>query len=351
MKRILRDALISACIFGLAMLSCSVMARCADDNNPFASSVFILAVALTSRLTAGYFFGIAVSVAGVVCVNTLYTRPFGEFNLEIAGYPLTFAVMLIVSVIISTLTTRIKQEEKRRTEAEKEKTRANLLRAVSHDLRTPLTSIIGASSAMLEDESLSVPERRELIREIRSDAQWLTRVTENILSVTKIASGEVRLKKEEEVAEEIVSAAVVKFRRLPESLPVYVERPEEILTVPMEATLIEQVLLNLYENAEFHGAGATRIDTRIFEDGKYIVFEVEDDGGGIPAELLPHIMDGSLHPSQQQTDGGRHSMGIGLSVCRSIIRAHGGDIRAQNGEKGAKITFRLPKGGNPHGIA
>ena len=152
--------------------------------------------------------------------------------------------MLLVSLIVSTLTTQIKKQEQLRFDVETEKMRVNLLRSLSHDLRTPLASILGASSVLLEQENLSPEERDELAQDIQKEAHWLSRVTENILSVTKFSGSGVALKKEEEVLEEIVSSAIVKFRRHHPEVAVTVERPENILLAPMDATLIEQVLTN-----------------------------------------------------------------------------------------------------------
>ena len=199
-KEILRDAGMLMLILALAIGVCIVFSERLDMNRQFTLAVFILAVSLIARFTNGYIYGVMASLISVVCVNYMFTYPYWEFNLTLSGYPITFSVMLMVSILISTLTTQIKKQEKLRMVAEMEKMRANLLRSVSHDLRTPLTSIIGASSVLMENEEMTDDERRELVREISKDAKWLVRVTENILSVTKFAGSGVALKKEYEVA-------------------------------------------------------------------------------------------------------------------------------------------------------
>ena len=123
----LRDTLMFILIMGCAVAVCELLSVCYDDNNPFATSVFILAVVLVSRFTTGYWPGILASAVSVVSVNYLFTYPFHEFNLTIDGYPLTFTVMLVVSVLVSTLTTQIKRQEQLRYEAERDRMRANLL--------------------------------------------------------------------------------------------------------------------------------------------------------------------------------------------------------------------------------
>ena len=336
-----RDLLLSALILGAAVALSMALSRLHDDNNPFAMPVFILAVALIARLTEGYRAGIAASLVGTFCVNFMFTYPFWEFDVTLTGYPLTFAVMLVVSLIISTLTTQIKQQEQLRFEAEREKMHANLLRAIAHDIRTPLASILGASSA-LEEQALDPEGQAALVAEIHRDAQWLVRVTENLLSITRFAGGDVALKKTDEVLEEIVGSAIVKYHRQADALPVRVDRPESILIVPMDATLIEQVLINLFDNVSAHAQTATEIRLNISRERDRVVIRVADDGAGIPPALLPRLFDGAPHLTESRPDD-RRGMGIGLSVCRSIIRAHGGEMSAANAPGGgAAFTFHLP---------
>ena len=149
-KILLHDALCTLLLLGGAVAVCSVLSRVHDDNNPFAVLIFVLAVAIAALVTTGYVWGVVASVVGVFCVNYMFAYPFWSFDMSISGYPLTFMVMLVVSVVISTLTTRLKQTERLRYEVESEKLRADLLRALSHDLRTPLASIEGAGSLLLD---------------------------------------------------------------------------------------------------------------------------------------------------------------------------------------------------------
>jgi len=336
------DLFLTTCILGAAILLSLGLARIHNDNNPFAMAVFILSVAVTARVTRGYFWGIAAALAGTFCVNYIFTYPFWEFDITYPGYALTAAVMLIVSVLISALTTQIKRQEQLRFEIEREKTRSNLLRAVAHDIRTPLSSILGASSALSEQE-LSDRDREELTGGIRQDAEWLVRVTENLLSVTRFGEGGVDLKKEDEVLEEIIGSAVLKYHRMPETLPVEADTPEKILVVPMDGVLIEQVLVNLFDNVSAHASGATKIWLHIADEGDRIALSVEDDGGGIPAGLLPHILDGTMPLTGRIRADDRRSMGIGLSVCRSIVEAHGGEMTAETSKHGgAAFRFTLP---------
>ena len=335
-RRTLKNPAICLGLLGAAVAISLALSGVNDDNNPFAVPVFILAMALIARLTDGYGWGIGASLVGTFCVNYMFTYPFWEFDLTLTGYPLTFAMMLVVSIFISALTTQIKRQEQLRFEAEREKMRATLLRAIAHDIRTPLAAILGASSA-LTAQALSEPDRQALAESIHHDAEWLTRVVENLLSVTRF-TGDMALRKTDEVVEEIVGSAIVKYRRGKDALPVYVSQPEKILTAPMDATLIEQVLLNLFDNVSAHAQGATGIWLTIGEQPGEVALRVEDDGAGIPPAKRARLFDGQTTAG----DDGR-SMGIGLSVCRTIVRAHGGELLCgQSDLGGAAFTFNLP---------
>ncbi len=297
--RILPDLLRFILILCMAVLLSMLLSGVNDDNNPFAMGIFILAVALVARFTSGYLWGIAASLVGTFCVNYIFTYPFWTFDITYPGYALTAAVMLIVSVIISALTTQIKLQEQR----------------------------------------LPPQDQATLIGSIRRDAQWLVRVTENLLSVTRI-SGDVSLKKEDEVLEEIIGSAVHKYRRAADALPVRVEAPDEILVVPMDAVLIEQVLLNLFDNVSAHAQNATQIWIYVCAGADKVSISVEDDGVGMSREQRSRMLEGAQFSEQSDKKRG---MGIGLSVCRSIIHAHHGTLSAgRSAHGGLALRFELP---------
>ena len=166
-------------------------------------------------------------------------------------------------------------------------------------------------------------------------------MVENILSITRIRSA-AALKTEPELAEEIVSSAVNKYRKHFPDVPVDVHVPEEVLMVPMDAMLIEQVLVNLLENAVLHGETTDKIIVTVIHASDRAIFTVEDNGRGISPELLPHLFDGTL-PIGESDAGMWRSMRIGLSICGSIIEAHHGRLWAENRpEGGARFAFSLP---------
>ena len=336
-----RDLLITLGILFCAVELC-ILLQMADTTDGFASPIFVLAVLLVSRLTDGYLFGLIASVLGVIAVNYVFTLPYLAFNFTLSGYPITFLTFLMVSIVTSTLTTQSKEQGRLRTENEKEKMRANLLRSVSHDIRTPLTSIMGATSSVLENPDLPLDERQELLRDVRDEAQWLIRVVENLLSITRIGDDQARILKEPQVAEEVLGEAVRKFRKRFPDITVEVHAPEELLIVSMDAILIEQVLSNLLENAVEHGVTTTHICLCVEADGSFARFSVRDNGQGISPEALPRLFDGTLKGSGSPTGDGKRNMGLGLSVCLAIVRAHSGTMEAKNLEAGAEFSFRLP---------
>lgn len=341
-KRTLRNILITLTILAAATVICFFLQQ-SVGTEAHAPLLFVLAVLFISRFTDGYGYGIFSAMASVIAVNYIFTYPYFAFNFTITGYPLTFLVMLAVALSVSALTTQIKNQEKIRLESEKEKMRANLLRAVSHDIRTPLTSIAGSASVILENQdALSQDKVMELVANIKEEAQWLVRMVENLLSITRMNAENAKIDKQEELAEEVISAAVSKFEKRFPGIETEVHVPDEILLVPMDATLIEQVLVNLLENSVIHGRTTSRIRIQVSKQEETAVFSVEDNGEGIEESVLPVIFDGNLVARGESSDNKRN-MGIGLSVCKSIIKAHRGNMRAENREEGgARMIFTLP---------
>ena len=304
--------------------------------------IFVLGVFLVSWRTQGYGFGIASSLISVLAVNWAFTYPYWAFDLISPECISSAVVMLIVSTMTGALTTRLKQQEKLKAEAETERMRGNLLRAVSHDLRTPLTSIYGACSAMIENYD-SIPNARKmaLLKDIQADSQWLNRMVENLLSVTRVDADKVRLSKHSVVLEELIDALLVKFHKHYPDQTVQVTIPEDFVSIPMDPVLIEQVLMNLLENAVFHARGMRNLWLRVEIRNLQAVFWVEDDGCGISEERMTHLFTGLLD-SEAPADSTRSNMGIGLSVCRTIIKAHGSELKAVNrADGGAAFSFAL----------
>lgn len=337
-RNTLRDAGITVSAL-LGATSVCFLLRQMEMSEAYVSMIFVLAVAIVARLTDGYICGIVAAIAAVLGVNYAFAEPYFAFSLSLPGYPLSFLCFFAVSIIISTMTTQVKRQEERSYRAQLQEMRANLMRAVSHDLRTPLTSIAGAANLLVQTPDMAPESREKMLKGIAEDSQWLIRMVENLLSITRISAESTSIQKTPEAAEEIISEAVRKYRKRYPELPAEISLPDALLMVPMDPILIEQVILNLLENAAVHAEGATRVRISLREEDGFAAFEVRDDGVGIPKKDLDDIFEsGVVHHS----DGGR-GMGIGLSVCKAIIMAHGGTISAGNNrEGGACFRFRLP---------
>jgi len=330
--------LLSSCIMCLLL---SEFDATVIDN--FAPHIFMLAVVLISRFTYGYVYGIFASVFATLAVNYAFTYPYFTLNFTLTGYPFTFITMLTVSLIVGMLTIRTRHQEQIRNDIEREKIYNNLLRSVSHDIRTPLTSIIGSAGAYLDNRDILSDEKKiKLVSDISDEANWLIRVVENLLSITRINNNSTNFKKNLEVVEEIVADAVSKFKRRFPDMNVHTKVPDELLLVPMDAILIEQVITNLLENSVHHGKYVTDIDVTVLKKDKSAVFRITDNGVGIARDIIPNIFTTYFKSTENASDDHKN-MGIGLSVCMSIIKAHGGSMTACNlPEGGACFEFYLP---------
>ena len=227
-------------------------------------------------------------------------------------------------------------------EKELEHMRTDFLRAISHDFRTPLTGIIGACTALSGDDgALDGGDRHALVDSIGEEAAWLLRMVENLLSVTRVGSSGPKLHKTPEPVEEVLSEALERTRKRFPALQIRIDQPGRCVMVPMDATLILQVLMNLIENACKYSSPDGVIDVTVTEEAGAVRFTVRDYGCGLSGEWLSH----PFTPASYRAHDQRYGMGLGLSICRSVVTAHGGQIEAGNASSGgAVITFTLPKG-------
>ena len=311
------------------------------------SMLFVLAVFLISLMTQGYFWGILASILSVLIDNFVFAYPYFAFDFISTENLIAALVLLIVAVCTGTLTQQLKEQERIKAEAEKEKMRGNLLRAISHDLRTPLTTIYGSTSVLIENyDSLPKEQQIRLLTQVREDADSLIRMVENLLSVTRVNEETVRINKTPTVLEELIDAALLKFSKHYPAQEVQVIIPDDFISIPMDAMLIQQVLINILENAVTHARGMTKLQLRVSTSGDNAVFEIMDNGCGIPRDRLEHLFTGQLYGRETPGDDRRHGMGIGLSVCSTIIKAHGGEITAENIRNGGacfRFTLEMEK--------
>ncbi|MDP4132564.1 MAG: ATP-binding protein [Bacillota bacterium] len=333
----LKNCFIALGILIIAFIICFILSRFFHHAN-YCSLVFILAVILVSRFTGGYIYG---SIMSIIAVFGIYIF---KVNSEVFDYALNFIIMLIGSIVVSSLKIQVKKYAVIKDEIEKEKTKANLLRAISHDIRTPLSSILGSSTAYLDNcGKLSDEAKYTLVSDIKDEAVWLIRTVENLLSITRINDSFAKVDKNPEIIEEVLGDAASKFKRQFPNIELNIKVPDDILFVPMDALLIEQVLLNLLENAVIHGEKTTVIDIQADVNESFATITVSDNGNGLKDEMLSHLCGGNVISEDKELAGIKRNMGIGLSVCMTIIKAHGGNLRAYNKKDGGAVfEFTLP---------
>ncbi len=339
LAKILKEALIVAGILSVAFIISLTLQQIVPSQS-LVSMIFVLAVFLVSLTMKGYFWGILASIVSVLIDNYVFAFPYFAFDFLSTENLIAALVLLAVAIITGTLTTQLKEQERLRAEAEKEKMRGNLLRAISHDLRTPLTTIYGSTSAIIDNyDSLSRERQLKLLAQVCEDSQSLIRMVENLLSVTRVNDASVQVRKIPTVLEELIDTTLHKFRKHYDGA-VKVTLPDEFISIPMDALLIQQVLINLLGNAVLHAQGMTELSLTVYTQNGNAIFEVADNGSGIPRDRINNLFTGQLYGREEPADSGRHGMGIGLSVCSTIIKAHGGEITAENLKTGG-ACFRF----------
>ncbi|MBM6998818.1 DUF4118 domain-containing protein [bacterium] len=287
-------------------------------------------------------------VVGVDCVDG---------DLDATGRTLLSAVITQTVIAIE----RNELEEKRQRaqiEVERERFRGTLLRGVSHDLRTPLTSITGNVEFLLWNAGADEATRHELLTSVLEDARWLSAMVDNLLSMTRVQDASTPLEKSPETVDDVVGAAVALEEKRRGSHALTTRLPDEILVVPMDGRLIEQVLVNLIENAFKHTRPDASVEVSAWEQDGVAHFAVADDGGGMDDARLERVFD-SFYTTGSRADaaraaqasrpagGGRRGVGLGLSICKAIVEAHDGTITARNNDRGgATFEFTLPMEGD-----
>lgn len=276
-------------------------------------------------------------VYGVVGVSCSAKAPLDAFTSSILLSILGECALALESLH------NAEEREKAAVLAKNEQLRANLLRSISHDLRTPLTSISGNADALLHSyQALDDDSRTQMITDIYDDAQWLTELVENLLAVTKISDGSVKLQLSDQVVDDIVAEALRHIDRHAAEHHITSDCGELPLLVRADARLIMQLLINLVNNAIKYSPAGSHIEIRAFREAEHAVIEVSDDGPGIPDAQKPQVFEMFYTGSKRVADS-RRSLGLGLSLCRSIVHAHGGELTLRdNTPHGCVFSFTLP---------
>ena len=324
--------------------------------------LFIVGVLLVSYGTNGYQYGIIASLLGMMTFNYLFTEPFQTFSISNQNDVIMLAFFLLAALISANLTVRFRrqvrvaheneqlaqrlaqEQERIQFAMEKEQLRSGLLRSISHDLRTPLTGIAGASSLIAETgQQLERESIVSLARDISDQADWLIQLVENILNMTKIDSGNLVLEKSPEAVEDIISNAVAHIKGRCQRRTIRTSVADDVFIVPMDGRMMVQVLSNLMDNAIRHTKEDGEITIRVTRGDGLVWFAVEDNGTGIDPGIQDRIFEefATFRPGGQDTGKG---IGLGLPICRAIVTAHGGTIRGENRkEGGARFLFSLPE--------
>ncbi len=278
-------------------------------------------------------------------------RVYGSIGLRAEDGPLeAFENSILLSILgecalalESSRNAREKEEAKR--QAENEKLRATLLRAISHDLRTPLTSISGNAGILMEDEDvIDAKTKRQIYRDIYDDSTWLINLVENLLAITRIEDGRMKLMVQPQLVEEIVAESLQHIRYKMAEQRITVIHEDELLMAVCDARLIVQVLINLVDNAIKYTPLQSRIQINTRRNGKMVEFSVADDGDGISDAEKKKVFQMFYTGSNPIADS-RRSLGLGLNLCKSIVLAHGGEITvSDNQPKGTVFVFTLPAG-------
>ena len=318
--------------------------------------LYIIAVLVISIITSRMVYCLISSAVCVVLFNFFFTYP--EFSLfaHAAGYPVTFVTMFITAFIAGSLANKLKrnmliakQNAKEKEEAallaQNEQLRANMLRSISHDLRTPLTSISGNASTLISaGNTLDEPAKQQIYTDIYSESMWLIELVENLLYATRIEDGKMQLSISVEILDDLVLESVKHIRRSHPKRSIEVEMRDEIVPVMADANLIVQVIINLLDNAVKYSEDDTPVTISMRKEGDFAVVAVADVGHGIPDPEKDKIFE-MFYTCGNRSYDSRRSLGLGLSLCKSIVDSHGGAITVRDNQpKGTVVSFTLPLG-------
>ena len=327
--------------------------------------VYVLAVLLVAwRFPRGPI--VLASVLAVLAFDFMFVPPEGGFSVHDLQYLLTFAIMLGAGLVVAALRASVRRQEQAAAElllaAETERIRNALLASVSHDLRTPLAVMAGAASSLVEQgEALDADERRALAQNVYASAQRMSDHVAKLLQMTRLESGAIRVERDWVSIDELVGAAL---RSLAERLAghrVVVELAPDLPLLFVSAQLIEQALVNLVDNAATHTPPGTVVRLRARLDAATVVVSVEDSGTGLGRDDAERVFAKFQHGVRSAADGAtagsahgdehRDGLGLGLSICRAIVRLHGGDAWAERlPEGGSAFRFSLPLGTPPPAV-
>lgn len=306
--------------------------------------VYLLAVVIIAlRFSRGA--AITVSVLGVAAFDFLFVPPQGALTVDDAQYLLTFAIMLAVALIISRLVESVRRQASAQAaleiEAETERIRSTLLASISHDLRTPLAVMAGASSSLEESgERLAAAERKALAKSIFDQSREMSEHVAKVLQMTRLEMSAIKLDRDWASLSEIVGAVLARLHERMAAHRVIVDLPEDLPLIKVDATLIEQALGNLLENSAKHTPAGTIVRLRAQHRAAEIVVSVEDYSDSLAEHDIERVF-AKFH--RGSVEGAGTGFGLGLAICRAIVRLHGGQAWAERVPGGGTaFRFTLP---------
>jgi len=288
----------------------------------------------TENLPGGYAIRTPAGTLGRLILSG--DRPEGQKELIIQAVSTQLGIALERERLVS-------ERESIRLAMERERQRTTLLRSIAHDLRSPLTALSGAGN-LLSDHygDLTDAERRKLASDVSEEIIWLSDLVENILNMTRINESQLLLQKDDEVIDDVVGEAVKHTERLFRDRKFSVTLPEEVVTAKMDGKLIAQVIINLLENAARHTPADSKIALRVQAEPARLVISVSDTGNGVPKEIRDRLFERFVTQDDRIVDG-RRGLGLGLAICKTVVEAHGGEIRYEdNLPHGSIFSFTLP---------
>ena len=298
---------------------------------------------------------IATAFIGVVAFDFFFVPPRLTFSVTDKEYLVTFFGFIVIGVTISSLVAKVRKQSQEQAHLSRQAEQARILQAqdnlerallnsISHDLRTPLVSITGAISALRgkEGDHLSSHARRELMETAYDEAERLNRFVGNLLDMTRIEAGALRLNIEPCDIQELVGCALSAMETRLADRTVLVDLPAGLTLVPLDMVIMIQVLVNLLDNANKYAADGSQIEIRASADNDWLSIQVSDRGPGVPEPELARLFDKFYRIAVPERVGGT---GLGLSICKGFVEAHGGKIGAKNRDAGGlTIEIKLPMG-------
>lgn len=284
---------------------------------------------------------ITASIFSALLFDFYFTKPYFSFLIANIEDVIGLTVMITVGNITSNLLNEAKKAGLAKAQANNEALRNSLLSSISHDLRTPLTRIIGATTTLIESNaSVSEEEKHDFCRVIFDESQRMSELMNKILDMAKLSTGKIAIHQDWNTLEEIIGSALIRLEKNLHHRIVNTDLPENLPLIWVDSVLFEQVIVNLIENAIKYTPPSTPIDIEANCSNGFLTLTISDYGSGIPNNLEDKIFEKFY---RIETESSQSGVGLGLALCRSIIEAHNGAIQAKNiAGKGATFLIRLP---------